>query len=259
MARQPKNKLLSFKILRILRPWHRRLGLFSVLFVVLLAITGVLINHSDDFNLDKTTVKQAWLLDYYGIQAPEYSVSFVPPNLESSVSLPILHATDNLLWQNDSLILEATNKVLSAVNFQSMIVAIDDRQLYLLNLQGQLQETQNTSTGLPTSLVALGVSANKLFLKTHQGVYQSDENLIEWHLTDDSNVQWIATNSTVSKDVILASRSANLHWERVILDLHSGRLFGSLTVWIWDLFAFALLLVSFSGCWIWLKQKPSKN
>jgi len=43
-----------------------------------------------------------------------------------------------------------------------------------------------------------------------------------------------------------------------MLDLHRGRLFGSLTVWLFDLFALALLLVPLSVFWILYKQKTPR-
>jgi uncharacterized iron-regulated membrane protein len=43
--------------------------------------------------------------------------------------------------------------------------------------------------------------------------------------------------------------------ERVILDLHSGRFFGKLGPWLFDIAALLLILLSLSGAWIWLKRR----
>ncbi|GGP48415.1 hypothetical protein GCM10009347_14500 [Shewanella algicola] len=250
---KPSRNSLRIQFLRVLRPWHRRLGLASALFILLLTLTGVAINHSDDLGLDKTGVTQAWLLDYYGIAAPKHVAQF--GQISSA-----LYITDNLLWQNQQMILEAADTLISATFASNMIVAIDAQQLYLFDKQGQLQETQGSSTGLPADLLGLAVVDNRVWLNTANGIYQADEQLIDWQLASLPNRfnAWVSANNEIDKAIINRARSANLSWQRVMFDLHSGRLFGHLTIWLWDLFALALLMVSLSGFWIWLKQKPPR-
>ncbi|WP_445780447.1 PepSY-associated TM helix domain-containing protein [Shewanella sp.] len=250
---KPSRNSLRIQFLRILRPWHRRLGLASALFILVLTLTGVAINNSDDFGLDKTGVTQAWLLDYYGIAAPKHVAQF-------GVSPSALYITDNLLWQNQQMMLEAADTLISAARTSNMIIAIDPQQLYLFDKQGQLQETQNSSTGLPSDLLGLAVVDDRVWLNTKNGVYQADEQLIDWqHATLPVGFHsWVSASRETDGAIINLARSANLSWQRVMLDLHSGRLFGHLTIWLWDLFALALLMVSLSGFWIWLKQKPPR-
>ncbi|MGI2171604.1 PepSY-associated TM helix domain-containing protein [Shewanella sp. MF05960] len=250
---KPSRNSLRIQFLRVLRPWHRRLGLASALFILLLTLTGVAINHSDDLGLDKTGVTQAWLLDYYGIAAPKHVAQF-------GQTSSALYITDNLLWQNQQMILEAADTLISATYASNMIVAIDAQQLYLFDKQGQLQETQSNSTGLPADLLGLALVDNRVWLNTANGIYQADEQLIDWQLASLPNgfSHWVSAKDEIDKTIINRARSANLSWQRVMLDLHSGRLFGHLTIWLWDLFALALLMVSLSGFWIWLKQKPPR-
>ena len=248
-----RKNTLRIRFLRMLRPWHRRLGLASALFILLLTLTGVAINHSDDLGLDKTVVTQAWLLDYYGIAAPKHVAQF-------GHGPSTLYITDNLLWQNQQMILEAADTLISAAYTSNMLVAIDAQQLYLFDKHGQLQETQNTSTGLPPGLFALAIIDDRVWLNTESGVFKADDQLIEWQEVSalTTPVVWLNKSDTLDTDIINLARSANLSWQRVMLDLHSGRLFGHLTIWLWDLFALALLMVSLSGFWIWLKQKPPR-
>jgi hypothetical protein len=148
---------------------------------------------------------------------------------------------------------------MSASYTANMLVAIDEQQLYLFDTAGHLQETQNSSMGLPTDLLALAVVNSRVWLNTKAGVYQADEQLIDWQLMEPIKaITWLIPNPRVDAEFIQHARSAHLNWQRVMLDLHSGRLFGALTVWLWDLFALALLLVSLSGFWIWYKQKPPR-
>ena len=52
---------------RRMRSLHRSMGAIVALFVLMLAITGVLLNHTSDFKLDKQYLTWEWLLAHYGI------------------------------------------------------------------------------------------------------------------------------------------------------------------------------------------------
>lgn len=267
MTRKHKSQsiqTISYKLARALRPWHRRLGIVSCLFILLLVVTGVAINHSQALQLNQSPVQQAWLLDYYGIATPQHIAQF------GSEAQP-LFITDNRLWLGREPILEAQSQLISAVFLPNLLIAIDNNQLYLFDSQGHLQETQNSSTGLPKGLEALAVESlpldaahtetiNRVWLKTTSGYYRADESLIDWIPEQPlAPLRWVISADPVDADMIQYARSANLNWERVMLDLHSGRLFGAYAVWLWDIFGLALLLVSLSGLWLWIKQTKSKR
>ncbi|MDI5847254.1 PepSY domain-containing protein [Shewanella xiamenensis] len=270
MTRKHKYQAIqkvNYTLSRALRPWHRRLGIISCLFILLLVVTGIAINHSQHLHLSKAFVQQTWLLDYYGIIAPKHIVQF------GSDSKPLL-ITDNRLWLEHEQILEAQRQLISAAYFSNMLIAIDSEQLYLFDREGKILETQNQSTGLPSGLEALAIESihlldgpntqaepvNYIWLKAATGYFRADENLIDWiPMQPLAPLSWVTPNDLVDVNLVRYARSTNLNWERVMLDVHSGRAFGIYSVWIWDFFALALLLVSFSGLWIWIKQtKPRR-
>ena len=56
--------------------------------------------------------------------------------------------------------------------------------------------------------------------------------------------------------VLLESfRGRGLTLERVMLDLHSGRIFGDFGIYIMDAAAVALLWLSGSGLWVWWSRR----
>jgi hypothetical protein len=54
--------------------WHRKIGITAAFFVMLLVVTGLLLNHTDKLNLQNIFVKSDMLLDWYHIQ-PKGKVS----------------------------------------------------------------------------------------------------------------------------------------------------------------------------------------
>lgn len=236
------------------RSWHRRLGLSTCVLLLLLAVTGILINHAHHLGLDKQGVEVNWLLDYYGIGQPNNIKTFA---LQPSPLLGI----DNQLWLDDKLILESSLPLLAALPYQQQIVAIDATQLYIFDQQGQLLEVQNSSTGLSPPLTDILLNQDEvLLLNTQNGWLLGDEQLLDWRSVESDSIDKIMAltplqTTSLSPAQLTRVRSKHLAWERVILDLHSGRLFGSWAIWLWDLFALALVVLTLSGIWMWQHKK----
>ncbi len=259
--RHPHRKPLWQKLAKIFRPWHRRLGIASALLVVMVAVSGVLINHSNDFKLDTAHVHQGWLLDHYGIKAPGQIAIYA--------SEPLLAASDNLLWLRDKPVLEAQGPLLGALAYGEHYVAIDAQHLYLLDQQGALLEQQSRATGLPQDLRALALlptgDAGQLWLNTASGSYLSDSDLIEWQESKPLvALDWQtpladASSETISKALSLKARAMHLSWERVLLDLHSGRIVGLPGSLMMDLVALCLIFMAISGLYLWQQAKPRKR
>ena len=51
------------------------------------------------------------------------------------------------------------------------------------------------------------------------------------------------------------SLSKTITYERIVVDLHSGRLFGSFGVTLVDLVTIGIILLSCTGTYTWIRQK----
>ncbi|MCB1563381.1 MAG: PepSY domain-containing protein [Alphaproteobacteria bacterium] len=59
-------------ILKIFRlRWHRRAGLAAALFLIILAVTGFLLNHARSFGLHTVYLDQDWILAFYNMDLPK--------------------------------------------------------------------------------------------------------------------------------------------------------------------------------------------
>ena len=61
--------LLRLFLLRLLRRWHARIGFSAMLFFLILAVTGLILNHGAGLGLDGRYVHAGWLARWYGIQS----------------------------------------------------------------------------------------------------------------------------------------------------------------------------------------------
>lgn len=252
-----RTKRLGKKLAKLLRPWHRRLGIFCALFIMLMAITGVVINHSNHLSIDSAPVQQAWLLDYYGITPANKLAIYQTQPLS-------LASSDNLVWVRHRLAVEADSPIKGMLTLGKMILAVDSNNLYMVSQDGELMEKQDASMGLPRGIEAIGFDG-QVWLKTQGGYFMADDDLIEWtQAMPFASILWSQTLDTQaaqaeSDTISLLARSSHLTWERVILDIHSGRFFGSLGPWFMDLVALSLIIMAISGIYLWVQGRPKKK
>ena len=50
-----------------------------------------------------------------------------------------------------------------------------------------------------------------------------------------------------------------LTWDRVMLDIHTGRIVGDVGVWLMDLAAIAMIILSVTGAYMWWRRAKPKN
>ena len=245
---------IKIAIIRHLRQWHRHLGIITAFFLILLSITGIGLNHTERLALSQQPINNEWLLDHYGIKAPT-DIRYYQ-NKQASI-------THNHVWLGEKLLLESNEPVVSLAKFQTLWLVVSRSQLSLYNDQGDLVDQLNNSLGLPNNIKGLSVTSNHIILNTQTGYYQSDENLLEWRpINTFIEPKWLLPEKASLQEIDQATlryRSQFLTLERVILDTHSGRIFGDVGVIFMDLIAISLILLSISGIYIWVRYARSKR
>lgn len=242
--------------LRSLYSWHRWLGVVSALFVIWLAVTGIALEHGSLLELDRRQATSGWLHRHYGIQ-----INVPAQALELDENW--LSHVDGRLYLNEHMIDHAPPPV--GLARLGMLWAVATREsLWLLNDDAEVLEELH-GLDLPGRITALANSSNGLLLVTERGSYIADP-------LDPSWPDWVASERALNPPYTLkplphALRSqlhANalgraLNWERVLLDAHSGRLFGQSGVWLMDAMAVAFIVLSVSGLWLWLRYRNARR
>ncbi len=238
----------------LLLRWHRRIGVALALFVINLVFTGIAINHSNGWALNERHVDQDWLLALYGISAAEQR-SF--PLGEHYLS----QAGDSGLYLDEQPLLSCDGALLGAAVVGDELYALCEARLLVFSADGQLLDDIGSAYGLPAALQALAEKNGRLYLRDAQRVYQYQPLSFEFSLADEPPaLSWSqVAPPPAALDAFLQQRHRGKgpSWERVLLDLHSGRLFGDLGVLVVDIAAIALLLIALSGVWVWV-TKPGR-
>lgn len=255
MTRHPKNKSRA-RLLRSLYIWHRYFGLTTALFVILLSVTGLALNHTEDLRLDARHVRSEAVLDWYGIDAPETLLSY-------RAGANVISQLGNHIYWNLQPVPHVDGTLAGALEFAGLTVAAMDSGLLLFTRGGELIEQLGTAAGVPAGIQAIGTdTAGKLLVRTAQGDFHTDGNFIEWQSASESGASW-ATATPPDPELAAALRDVwrgtGLPLERVILDVHSGRIFGEAGVWLVDAAALLFVLLAGSGLWLWSRRRASSR
>jgi hypothetical protein len=254
VTRHPKTRNRG-RLLRSLYIWHRYFGLATALFVVVLSVTGLALNHTEALQLDARHVQSDTLLDWYGIKAPDAIVSY-------RAGTHAISRLGNDIYLDTQLVPAAEGTLAGAVEIADLVVAGLKEGLLLFTAEGELIEQLGAAAGVPAGIQAVGTDANgNLVIKTAQGNYQTDENFIAWSAaTEAGDVNWaVATppERELANALRDAWRGSGLSLERVLLDVHSGRILGEAGVWLVDAAALLFLLLAGSGLWLWGRRRAS--
>ncbi len=235
------------RLVGVLWRWHRRLGVLAAAFVLMLSVTGITLNHSSRLGLDRTFVDWPWLSRAYG---------------DGSADLPafqpgqnwIFRAANGLVYFNTREVAPCSGNLVGALQAGELLIAACTQELLLITPDGELLEAVNASVGLPVPLLGVGVVETHVALQTGAGWWLADLDTIDFSQAAPAGalIQQHAPGALpdVIRDDIPAQESW-LSWERLLLDLHSGRVVGPVGVLLVDFIGVALATLATSGLAMW--------
>ena len=232
--------------------WHRKIGITAAFFVMLLVFTGLLLNHTDKLNLQNMFVKSNMLLDWYHIQ-PKGEVSGFMVNQHWVTQI------NSRLYFDRREIADHIDNLIGVVVLSDEFVVALDGSLLILTLSGELVEGLSGAEGVPAGIKSIGLSEEgELVIRAAHGDYLADLDTTEWQEEEGLAVNW-SEPQEIPKDLydqlLILYRGKGLPMERVILDIHSGRILGYAGVLLVDFMAILFLLLAMSGVWMWVKYR----
>lgn len=239
--------------------WHRRIGLIAIILVIILSITGIVLNHTESLNLDESYVDSSLLLGWYGLEPDGEAISY-------DVGEHVITVLDHRVFFNSYPVTTTEQTFHGAVKAEQLIVLAFDSELVLLTADGKLVERMPTGQSF-SDIQRIGIKYMRPVIETAEPYYyMADEHILDWDVIINEDITWAhrITLDHTKMDVLLESfRGRGLTMERVMLDLHSGRIFGAYGLYVMDAAAVALLWLCCSGLWVWwrrrLKQRNKRH
>jgi hypothetical protein len=202
----------------LLRRAHRWAGISLVVFVLFLATTGIVLNHAVDLGLDRKYVRWPWLLDAYGIRMPESYAGMIA--------------------------------------VEAFVVVGDGRRVHILLPGGELVESIDLGPVLPGEIERVGQADGRAVLESSGSLFRSDVDVSvfeAWTGGDANAVEWaseVDRNAAGLEVLQSAWRGSGVSIERVLLDLHSGRILPARGRLLLDLVAIGMILLGISGLFL---------
>ncbi len=242
--------------LRSLYAWHRWLGIVSAVFVLHLAATGFALNHTEAWKLGKLSAP-VWLRALYGIEVPA-------PTVGLAFDGHWFTAHDGWLYY-DAQPVTAANHVIGVLRvFDSYVVGTETGFLSVAGADskhaqaGRLIE-RITYGAVPGTPLALSENERAVYLQTTAGMFSAlyRENDLQWFPVETDQapaaLQAQSLPAAIAQAIQHDAAQRALSWERVLLDLHSGRLLGAYGVLVMDAVVLMFMVLALTGLILWLR------
>lgn len=213
---------------RALARWHRRLAAVAGLWLIVLAITGVLINHAHDWGLDRSPLPASLQRSVYGVEPRDdycqYSETIGPD----------------------------CRAVFAELKLPSGALLLGPSRAWLLDDRGRLIEAPTAAQfGLEAFEAGLA-EGERVFLRGSGRTVLTDAALLEWEMID---AEADLSPADASWQIRTEAAAVDLSWERLLLDLHAARFLGP-SAWLAnDLLAGLILVLGLTGGWLYLVKR----
>ena len=237
------------------RTWHRRFGLSVFIFLLLFVTTGLALQHAAWFGLGDRYISASMTAELYGVTVD--ATDFQTANHWVS------HAGRFLYMDGAPVARLEMNSLQGAVEYSSVLWVAGDNQLWLLAQDGEMLDELAINSGLPDLATGIGRSAQGgVVIRGLRGNWIGNDEGTVWRPYTGAQPAWAEASglpapSAMREKVLAHAGSHLITWERVLLDFHSGRLFGGAGVFIADAAAFLMLLLVASGLNVNLRRRKS--
>lgn len=228
------------RVYYLLRKSHRSVGVFLSVFLVLLCVTGVLLNHTNELNLESRFVPSVIAARYY------------PSNGSVKGKLHLEEYYFELggrLYANDAEIAHC-DALDGLVDIREQRIILCDGELIILTLDNQIVERLDSSVGVPDDISKIAGEKGRLVLMGKTQNYEFNLETLALIPFPDS-IEADSLNVKIPSELIL---NKSITWQQLVLDVHSGIVLGSMGKWFLDLVALCLCGMAVSGISMWLKR-----
>lgn len=237
---------------KIIHNWHRKVGITAAIFVIMLVVSGLMLNHTDKLNLQNKFVKNNMLLNWYHIQPKGEAIGFV-------VNEHWFTQIDSRLYFDSKEITTHIDNLFGVISTSDGFVIALDENLLILTKTGEIIEGLSGADGVPSGIQSIGLSeGGDIVIRAAHGDYLANLETTEWHEQEGLIVNWsvpIEIPKDLNDQLLTLFRGTGLPLERIILDIHSGRILGNAGVLLVDFMAILFLLLAMSGVWVWYKRR----
>ncbi|MGI9271951.1 MAG: PepSY domain-containing protein [Woeseiaceae bacterium] len=230
---------------------HRVLGVGSLLFLILIALSGLILNHADTLGLSRHAAGPM-LLRIYGIEAPPVDSAFEANDILFATSSGTLFADGVELAPNSA-------DLRGAIEIDDGLVVATGNEFFVTTRDATLVE--RFAPEAPGSIMKLGTDGQNAVVLIQNQMFEFDSERMKLSATmiSPSNAVIWSQSATPSEEqaeqIGVAGLAQSMNWERVLIDFHSGRILPTVGRYIADITALCLLYLCMSGIVLWTRRR----
>jgi hypothetical protein len=244
-----------------LRSWHQRAGLAAFFFLGWLGISGILLNEASDLGLNGIRVSWPWLMAIYGLHA-------APPQNGFLAGSHWLASASHSTFLDGHALASDINTPLGMASasdgHQETVYVATPSSVVLLDARGgRIDELRDPPLPVTTVRAVGTVSGhgNTIAVRDDSSAYQSTDGGETWTQVRPNQVSWSDPQPLSSKqqDQLAPYSRPSVAVQQVLVDAHSGRLFGRYGTYVIDLVGLTALLLATSGMWMYIRTQSRKK
>lgn len=243
-----------------LREWHKKAGLFACLFLIWLALSGVLLTRSVELGFDATRIDWDWLMAMYGLHAepPQNGYTADGHWLASTAEFTVV---DGKALQ--TRLPTVTGFVAGGDPSYPMLFVGGTESLVLLSKEGERIDELRAPILPISSVRRMGnlKSDPSVIAIQDFDAYQSADGGETWKPVQSSEVLWSQQVPMPEEERarVVEFARPRVIVEQFLIDLHSGRLFGPVGAWLITLIGFVATWIAISGVWMWWRTNKARK
>jgi hypothetical protein len=229
---------------------HRIVGIVSAAFVLLLAVSGMLLNHTDALGLGQRYVQSTAMQWWYGMAAPDVLQSY-------PVGGAWVTQVEDSLYYNARPLGRHYAPLQGAIDVGDEVALALADGILLLDRQGNTVEELRAQQG-QSAVRAIGEAGGRVVVQREGQRLIADPALSTWTRVTRQKVRWAtaaAPPAALRQAIRQDYQNRMLNAERVVRDLHNGRILGPWGALLMDMMALAFIAMALSGAWMWWQRR----
>jgi hypothetical protein len=247
----------------VLREWHKRAGLFAFVFLGWLGITGIFLNEASDLDLNARRVDWSWLMAIYGLHAE-------PPSTGLGAGghwLALAGGASVLDGKPLDPALDAPLGLAAAPEPGSsklMLYAAQADSVVLLHPDGTRVDELRMPPLPIAAIRRIGLVKDRpgsIAIQGSDTAYESGDEGESWKPVPATEVQWSVPQPLPQevRSALLPYSRPSVSVQQLLVDVHSGRLFGRFGTYVIDVVGLAALLLATSGVWMMWRTNSARK
>ena len=243
-ARVARHKRHTLGVL--LHRLHRWMGVTVSMFVIFLVLTGWALNHTTELGLARISVQVPWIGAWYGLRGAAPTTGYM-------ASGHWLIAGENGVLLDGKRIAIDLREVQGFVAMSDILAIASRNELALLDTHGRLIDRITAAQLPPGKIERIGAAQNQIVLQGATSNASADG--LSW-APFSGNAAWSAAQALPPDQEAYAKQlMPSLPLERIMQDIHSGRILGHYGPYLMDAVGLLFLLLAGSGLWMFFRHR----